>query len=241
MDTFRSYARLHISLFPYFYAYASAAAKTGVPIMRHLSLEFPDDPKTYDTDSEYMLGEKLLIAPVIKEGASTRSLYLPKGFWVDYWTGQTVAGGQQVTVPAPLEQIPILVRAGSILPFISPDTQTLASDLPQSKYRSVTSDLTWRVFPAPSTTEESFTLEDGTVATAREAPSRTEVWVEYSPLVRNYEVIVGAAHAPREVTLNGKPIRQMDNTGEQTGWRMDPDGKTLHVLLRADNFDLQIE
>jgi alpha-glucosidase (family GH31 glycosyl hydrolase) len=241
MDTFRSYARLHISLFPYFYAYASTAAKTGLPIIRHLALEFPDDPKAYDSEAEYMLGEKLLVAPVIKEGASTRSLYLPKGSWVDYWTGQTIAGGQQVTVPAPLEHIPILVRSGSILPLISPDTQTLASDLTQTKYLALTSDLTWRVFPAASAAQDSFTLEDGTVATASGEPRRTEIRVEHSPVVRNYQVIVAAAHTPREVTVDGKPIRQIDNAGEQEGWRMDPNGQTLHVLLKGDNFDLRIE
>jgi alpha-glucosidase (family GH31 glycosyl hydrolase) len=243
MDTFRNYARLHISLFPYFYGYASEAEKTGLPIIRHLLLEFPDDPKTYDVDGEYMLGEKLLVAPVLTEGASTRSLYLPKGSWVDYWTGLTMDGGRQVTVPAPLEHIPILVRSGSIVPFISPDTQTLASDLAESKYRTVTNDLTWRVFPASSPVQDSFTLNDGTVANSSEEPSRIEVRVEHSPGARKYEVILPASRAPREVTVGGKPVPEIDKAGgraEQTSWRMDAASQTLHVLLQSGDFHLTI-
>ena len=68
-DTFRRYARLHTSLFPYLFTYAQHAAQTGIPIMRHLMLEFSDDSKTYDTEYEYLLGEKLRAAPVVIEGA----------------------------------------------------------------------------------------------------------------------------------------------------------------------------
>ncbi len=135
IDTFRRYARLHISLFPYFYTYAQEAEKTGIPIIRHPLLEFPNDPNTYDCSGEYLLGDKILVAPVLEQAASSRSLYLPQGSWVDYWTGKIVEGGREVTVPAPLEHIPILVRAGSMLPFISPDTETLAADLTGSKYQ----------------------------------------------------------------------------------------------------------
>ena len=241
MDTFRSYARLHISLFPYFYAYASEAAKTGLPIIRHLLLEFPDDAKAYDAEGEYMLGEKLLIAPVLSEGSSTRSLYLPEGSWVDYWTGETIKGGQQVTVPAPLEHIPILVRAGSIIPFISPDTETLATELAGNKNFSLSSDITWRVFPGSSPSPNRFALQDGTAAEATEKGSGIEVRVEHSPLVRNYQIILPATRPPGKVMLGGKPIFAITGDKKATGWRMDPANQTLHVLLQADNFDLTVD
>ena len=241
MDTFRSYARLHISLFPYFYAYASEAAKTGLPVIRHLLLEFPDDAKAYDAEGEYMLGEKLLIAPVLTEGSSTRSLYLPEGSWVDYWTGETIKGGQQVTVPAPLEHIPILVRAGSIIPFISPDTETLATELAGNKYFSLSSDITWRVFPGSSPSPNRFALQDGTAAEATEKGSGIEVRVEHSPLVRNYQIILPATRPPGKVMLGGKPIFAITGDKKATGWRMDPANQTLHVLLQADNFDLTVD
>ena len=243
LDTFRSYARLHISLFPYFNTYAHKAAETGMPVMRALLLDFPNDPKTYDLSAEYMLGDKILVAPVIEQGATTRSLYLPQGTWSNYWTGKVMSGGRQVTISAPLQQIPILVRAGSILPLISPETETLAQDLAGSQYRTLSNDLTWRVFPADRPVQDSFTLYDGTMAKADESASQIEVRVEHSHATRHYEVILPASRAPREVMLAGKSMNAMGRSNERsekTGWRMDPGSQTLHVFFQAGDFDLNV-
>lgn len=243
IDTFRQYAGLHISLFPYFYTYAQQAAKSGMPIIRDLLLEFPNDPMTYDLSAEYMLGDKILVAPVVTQGATSRSLYLPQGAWVNYWTGEVMDGARQVTVPSPLQQIPIIVRAGSVLPFISPNTETLVQDSPGSNFQLLTSSLTWRVFPADAPVQDSFTLYDGTVAQANEEPGRIEVRVEHSPAVRHYEVILPESQAPHEILLGGKSIAEMhDSNGqnEKTGWRMDPGSRTLQVFLSAADFDLSV-
>ena len=237
VETFRRYARLHVSLFPYFYTYANEAAKTGLPVMRDLLLESPDDQKTYDCTGEYLLGEKILVAPVLEQGASTRSLYLPQGSWVDYWTGKILEGGREVTVPAPLEHIPILVRAGSILPLISPETETLASDLAGTNYRAITNDLTWRIFPSSAPVHSRFTLYDDTTIEGNQEAARIEVHATHSPVERNYEVILPAAQTPHRVTLDGKSLT---SSNAKTGWRMDPDSQILHVLFRARDFDLNV-
>lgn len=242
-DTFRQYAGIHISLFPYFYSYAQQAVKSGMPIMRDLLLEFPNDPMTYDLDAEYMLGDKMLVAPVITQGATSRSLYLPQGAWVNYWTGEIMDGSRQVTVPAPLQQIPIMVRAGSVLPFISPNTETLVPDSTASNYQLLTSNLTWRIFPAAGPVQESFTLYDGTVAQANEEPSRIDVRVEHSPAVRHYEVILPESQTPHEILLGGKSIAEIDDSKGQsdtTGWRMNAETRTLQVLFSAADFDLSV-
>ena len=244
IDTFRRYARLHVSLFPYFYTYAHEAAKTGLPIIRHPLLEYPDDPKTYDCSGEYMLGDKLLVAPVLEQGALSRSLYLPQGSWADYWTGEIMEGGRQVTVSAPLDRIPIFVRAGSILPLISPEIETLAEDLAGSNYRTLTGDLTWRIFPASASVQDSFMLYDGTVAQASEDPSRIEVRVEHSPVLRHYEVVLPATRIPRRVTLAGKSLTEInpaESGNGQTGWRMNSGTQTLHILFHSGDFDLNID
>ena len=85
---FRRYAILHSALLPYFATYAAEAHRTGVPILRHLVLEYPSDPRSATAEYEYLLGESLLVAPVIEPGAVTRKLYLPAGDWVNYWTGE---------------------------------------------------------------------------------------------------------------------------------------------------------
>jgi alpha-glucosidase (family GH31 glycosyl hydrolase) len=96
--------------------------------MRHLFLEYPDDPNTYTLDDEYLLGDSLLVCPVVTPGARERSCYLPGGEWIDYWTGQAYSGTGYVTLAAPLERIPLLVRAGSQVPTYSPAIETLPRD-----------------------------------------------------------------------------------------------------------------
>jgi len=134
LDVYRKYALLHMSLFPYRYAAAQEAAKTGMPIMRALVLQYQDDPRARTAKDEYLFGPYLLVAPVIDEGTQ-RPVYLPAGDWVDYWTGKPVAGGQVVIANAPLDTIPVWVRAGAVLPKIPEDVMTL---VPQSESGNTT-------------------------------------------------------------------------------------------------------
>ena len=240
IDTFRRYARLHISLFPVFDAYAHEAAKTGLPVMRHLLLEYPGDPKTYDCDDEYLIGDKILVAPVVQQGATARSVYLPQGTWTNYWSGETLDGGNNVTVAAPLQQIPIFVRTGSILPFLSPDTETLAQDLAAGKYRNQTGNLTWRLFAGSTPFHSSFTLGDGTIADATEDGAQIKIQVRQSRGARNNEIIVPASVAPREVSLVGRPLTQINGGSKSEGWQLDAAAHTLRVVFQGGDFDLKI-
>jgi len=240
---FRRYAQLHVSLFPYLYAYAQQATTTGLPIMRHLMLEYPDDPMAWSTEDEYLLGEKILVAPVIAKGATTRSLYLPKGAWVDYWTGELFDGGRQVEVPAPLDRIPILVRAGSLIPLIDPETETLASDLAGEKYKTLDNHLTWQLTRAKSVSHDEFTLADGSKASADQDPSRIEVRAQGSPVLRDYEIILPALKIPKKVLLSGENLEILDDIGyrvHKKGWWWDPAQQTLHVLFASEDFTLDV-
>jgi len=242
-DVFKKYARLHVSLFPYLYTYAHAATATGVPIMRHLVLEFPADPKTYDAEHEYLLGEKFLVAPVVVEGARARKLYLPEGAWVDYWTGETLSGGREVTVPAPLHHIPMVVRAGSVIPFASPDMETLATDLAGTNYRTLDNSLIWRVFPSPQAIQSSFKLYDGTVVSVAQEARLIRVEGD-SATIRQYEIVLPLATAPRRVTVSGRSLQKLDDAAyhsRQEGWWSNPDQKTLHILFLGHKFKLAVE
>ncbi len=90
---YRKYAALHMSLFPYRYAAAQEASKTGMPILRALPLVFQRDARARACGDEYMFGPDLLVAPVVDEN-TRRPVYLPRGEWVDYWTGAQVSGGE---------------------------------------------------------------------------------------------------------------------------------------------------
>ena len=124
LDVYRKYAVLHMSLFPYRYAAALEAAKTGMPIMRALVLEYQDDPHARTAKDEYLFGPDMLVAPVIDEGTQ-RTVYLPPGQWVNYWTGAETTGNQVIVAEAPVETIPVFVRAGAVIPKIPEDVMTL--------------------------------------------------------------------------------------------------------------------
>jgi alpha-D-xyloside xylohydrolase len=86
--------------------------------MRALPLDFPNDPKVSDLRDEYMFGPAFLVAPVTDQGATSREVYLPAGTdWYNFWTNERVKGGQTITVAAPIDTIPLFVRAGSIIPL----------------------------------------------------------------------------------------------------------------------------
>jgi alpha-glucosidase (family GH31 glycosyl hydrolase) len=116
LTAFRAYARLHRALEPYLHRAARAAHRTGVPIIRPLFLEHPDDDATYDIDDQYLLGPDLLVAPVLQPGARSRTLYLPEGSWRHYWTGRRYEGGSWITVAAPATEIPLFIASGLRLP-----------------------------------------------------------------------------------------------------------------------------
>ncbi len=118
---FKKYAILHHALAPYLYLAAQESSRSGTPVMRHLLLQFPKDTTTYTCEYEYMLGDALLVAPVIEEGATVRKVYLPEGQWRYYWSDKIYAGKTWVTVNAPIDQIPFFILQGSETPRILPD------------------------------------------------------------------------------------------------------------------------
>ncbi|HLH20124.1 MAG TPA: TIM-barrel domain-containing protein [Bryobacteraceae bacterium] len=113
----RKYLKLRYRLLPFLYTAIEEAHRTGVPIFRPLLLNYQNDPNTLSIDDEFMLGEDLLAAPVLKSGASARLVYLPEGVWYDWWTGKRIAGGAMIRADAPLETVPLYVRGGAIVPL----------------------------------------------------------------------------------------------------------------------------
>jgi len=112
------YLKLRYHLMPYIYSLGHKTYETGAPFMRALFMDFPNDPKVVDLGDEYMFGPALLVAPVTEQGATSREVYLPTGTdWYNYWTNERVRGGQTIRVNAPIDILPVFVRAGSILPL----------------------------------------------------------------------------------------------------------------------------
>lgn len=143
LPVWRRYAKLHTQLYPYVRAAVAEYHATGMPVMRHHILSYPDDAQAIARDDQYLFGPDLLIAPVYVAGATTRELYLPPGRWIEWWRAveyresdgdfilradpALLEGGRSITVDAPLEEIPIFVRAGARIPLLPADTTTLAT------------------------------------------------------------------------------------------------------------------
>ena len=141
LPVWRRYAKLRTQMYPYLAAANAKYRRSGMPVMRHLALTNPADHKATGIEDQYMFGPSLLVSPVLSPGARSRSLYLPKGKWVNFWQAvsygekrgsfnlgraKLTGGGRQTKVAAPLGQVPVMARAGTLLPLLPANTDTLA-------------------------------------------------------------------------------------------------------------------
>jgi alpha-D-xyloside xylohydrolase len=141
-DAIVAHIRLRYQLIHYIYSAAHEATTGGMPMISPLGLAFPDDLRAHGIDDQFLCGRSLLVCPVTRpmyydagsrpltDVARTRSVYLPEGSsWCDYHTGALYAGGRTLEVEAPLERIPLFVRAGSIIPLaaVAPTTEAAAA------------------------------------------------------------------------------------------------------------------
>ncbi len=113
----RSYLELRYQLLPYIYSTFAQTAQNGLPVARPLFMADPADRELHGIDDTFMLGDSVLIAPVVEKGATQRDLYLPRGVWYEYHSGRLIDGARSVTVNAPLEIMPIYMRAGKVIPM----------------------------------------------------------------------------------------------------------------------------
>lgn len=178
----RRFARLRYRLLPYIYSLAREAAATGLPVVRPLLLEYPDDPAAAGVDFEYLLGPDLLVAPVLN--AEGRALvYLPrKGWeewWIDWWTGTWLEGGGWYDIRVPLGRVPLYVRHDSILP-LAPEMEYVG----QRPWEPITLDVRLghsarTVFWDPSQRVEAAAERRGNALRLRLSPSRHRYEVRF--------------------------------------------------------------
>ncbi|MEV6521887.1 NPCBM/NEW2 domain-containing protein [Longispora sp. NPDC051575] len=246
----RNYLKLRERLLPYFYTYAAEAHRTGTPIARSLVLEYPDDPKTWggNATGEFLAGEDFLVAPVSTSGESRGGIYLPKGTWVDYWSGRLYQGPTTIeSYQAPLATLPLFVKAGAVVPMWPEGINNHRDRAPGDR-------LTLDVYPAGNS---SFTLheDDGvtrstasaaqefTVSAPKDGPGNVSVRIgpsvgSYtgSPTARPYELTVHSGSAPTMVTVAGETLPALDKAAyatATTGWYYDPADRAGVVRVKT--------
>jgi alpha-D-xyloside xylohydrolase len=166
LDLYRTYARLHLRLFPFFWSHAQRIKTDGRAIARPFGLAFPE--LGAHPDDQYMLGDELLVAPVMTKGATSRKVLLPPGDWLDWFDGNVYSATNQfaptsVDVSAPLGKAPLLLRRGAIVPMLRPTIDTLDAVADPTKVDSLATErgTLWARAFAPKNGVASFALYDG--------------------------------------------------------------------------------
>ncbi len=232
----REMIELRYRLLPYLYTAFWQCAQSGLPMARPLFLPFQDDPHSAEIDDQFMFGDALLVSPVCEPGARTRRAYIPAGHWFDFWTNALTAGPQIAQLDAPLERIPLLVRAGSVIP---------AWPLMQYSDEHPVDALTLHAYPG---TAKSWLYEDdghtwafregacrltrfvcaldGRPAAPRAFKLRREVTPPRGPLgglpdyTRLRVELHGVARPPAHIHIDGAETRE---------WEFEADKRTVHL------------
>ena len=190
------YLKLRYQLLPYTYSVAYRSYQTGAPYMRALFMDFPDDPRAADIPDEYMYGPAFLVAPVTEQGATHRTVYLPAGCdWYNYWTNERLHGGQTIVADAPIDTLPLFVRAGSIVPLGS----EVESAQQPSKIASV------RVYPGANGKFTVFQDDGNTYAYEKTGGSITKlIWDDAAQQLQHEGAAAWSEPDPSVVTIVGK-------------------------------------
>jgi alpha-glucosidase (family GH31 glycosyl hydrolase) len=233
---FAKYANIRYNLLPYIFSEGTKAASTGVPMMRALPLEYPNDSQTYNLASEYLFGDSLLVAPVINQGETNKDVYLPQGEWIDFWYGAQRPGGRHITYYADVDSIPVFAKSGSIIPMNLNAQYQLGGTIGNS-LTSYTN-LTFRVYPNGTT---SYAWNDdigGSVKTitSTEQYGLNKVTVDL-PAINTAKTLQVFTTMPSSVTADGSSLSAYPSLsaliGLASGWYYDPAQKLTYVKLGA--------
>jgi hypothetical protein len=211
--------------------------------MRHLALVHPHDARAARQDDEFMFGPDLLAAPVLDPGARRREVYLPSGRWVDLWRSaryrtrdgglslrrpRLLRGGRAVRLRAPLEELPLLARAGTLLPLLPPDVDTLASYGDRAPAVSLRERRGRRVLLAFPRGRSAAGLEDGGMLRSREGRGEWRLSIR-SRRTRRWEVEASLATLRRPF----RPCAVEATGGRLARWRYDRRLRVLHAVISA--------
>lgn len=255
-DINRNYLKLKMRLMPYAYTYCQEAHTTGVPMVRAMVLEFPQDEVTYDTLTQYqfMSGEWMLVAPVYKRGdwkgtCERENIYLPEGTWYDYWTGKAYEGGKWLEkYKAALDICPVFIRQGAIIPMY-PDMNYV--------WEKPADVLTLELYPYGESTFDMYE-DDGltrdftkgksvhtliSVSAPKEGKGKIAVRIgkargDYEGRLkeRTYVLDIRSEEKPLSVNMNGASMPEItlaDFSKGKEGWCFDPEDKNGRLKVRS--------
>lgn len=234
----RKYVQLRYSWMPYLYSLFFESTQSGLPVMRPLVLEYPHDANVTNLSDEFLLGSHVLVAPITRPDTEYRAVYLPEGTWFDYWTGKRYEGNQHILAHAPIDVLPMYIRAGSILPHHSAPIQHAG------EYESA--ELTFSVYLGGAGTTGSFRVyeDDGLTfahkegeynlfdVQAKEADST--VTFSYHYVTRGFSPAHTSRGEVRLVGLDSAPRAVVGLEASET-WSYESESKTLLLTIDLQN------
>ncbi|NDL59963.1 TIM-barrel domain-containing protein [Phytoactinopolyspora mesophila] len=231
---FRHFANVRMNLMPYTYTEAVRSADSGVPMMRAMSLAFPDDNDAAGWDQQYMYGEQLLVAPITSAGTSAKDLYVPEGEWYDLWNGGHFSGPGVKTYHAGTDTIPVYARPGAIIPLDLGDDYQLGSGVGNDV--ETHTNLVFRVYPSGASSYEYFDDDAGVHRSVTAAENWAAQQVEVAvPALGEAVTLQVASTTPAAVTVGGGALAQRSSlaalVSSADGWYWDPVQQLTHVKL----------
>jgi alpha-glucosidase len=234
-DIIRKYLKLRYRLLPFLYTALEEAHRTGVPLFRPLMLNYQEDENTLGIDDEFMVGNDLLAAPILKPNVTARLVYLPAGVWYDYWTGARHEGKRMIRVEAPLETVPLFVRGGAILPLG-----------PEMKYvgEKPANPLRFEIYPDARGEAATSVYEDDGLTQDYERGKFRRTGITFRRANGEDRIELGAPEgsfqtAQRELEFSVHPVagaRQVSVDGKESGKsavvRLTDDGRSHRIDLR---------
>lgn len=252
----RSYLQLRQRLLPYIYSLSVEAHETGTPAMRSLPLEFPNDPGSYsaNANTQFMLGDSYLAAPVYTDTTVRNGIWLPEGEdWIDYWTGELYHGGQVVNgYKAPLKTLPLFVKAGSAVPQgitarnseVTPEDSAITLHAyPQGKSTAALTedDKVTRARSTGAKSDQTFTVTAPKTGKGNVSVKVSKRTGSYNGMAtsRPYGVAIHAVSEPTAVKVGGKKLPEADSLAAynraSTGWFYNPKDAGGTILAKTGN------
>ncbi len=238
MSIYKRFAQDHITLFPYMKAIALESVDSGVPMMRHMILEYPDDPavrngipdnaefrrfsgeksgiRPYNEMFQYFFGGNLLVAPIIREGSTSRPVYLPEGEWINVYTHERFTGPATITANAQIDEIPVYAPAGAIIPKLKDTVESLVETNQEGviDYMDVKDQMVVDVYLGKS---GSFETADG-------------VLFEFT-----HWSMIESSNQKQTATVNGEPSSNVWTVSNVTTIPTNLQSGDIHVQLNVDD------
>lgn len=232
MGIYRKYATIRMNLMPYIYSEAKRYSNTGLPLMRPLAIEYPEDKSYQDKIYEYLFGEFLLIAPVVYEGVETGDVYLPSGEWIDFWKETQYHGPQTITYPTPVDIIPVFIKSGAILPMTLNEDYIIGGSITNF------SQLVFNMYPSGASSYEWYDDSSQTVRTIecikRYTGANTEINL---PVITTACTLIVHNSRPISVTENEDNLKKHESLNNlkaaAKGWWYDESRQIVYIKLNS--------